>query len=512
MGSVAVGLALIAVPGRAVATARGSSALSPAVPLSYFQDEPLRIGQRVQLLVDDHVIEDRWKLTRRNGRIVKHLGNPLIVQDKPWEDHVGPACVLYDDSVQKYRMWYKCFNLTNYFSHEGPSYYTAYAESEDGFNWIKPALAGFPFGGHERTNVVFTGFKGKRASAMDVSIDPAPSDPARCYMATSLSAGGRVDLSYSPDGLHWTITGEPLINYHSDFPNQMLWIPEWQLWVMYVRPSTELCATGTKRLPEGTRHPRRRLAFTTSKDRIRWSTPRIIMYPDERGQPDYDSALIFRRHGVFICLYTEMYQEEGGSETETHLATSRDGIHWQRTWDREPFIARGPEGAWDHGQVSPSISPPLEMGQNLVFYYYGSPFGQSVWGREGAIGLCRMRQDRFIGHWAGEDTGYLLTRQFVLEGSTLRVNCSSVPIPYYDESHGIYAEILGAVDAEGNATDAIKPIPGFTFEDCDKIKADQLDKIVTWKKKSDLSVLNGKAVFIRFKLKHAGLFAFRIGK
>jgi len=57
--------------------------------------------------------------------------------------------VLYDEQLGRYRMWYQCFNLSNYFSKEGPSYYVGYAESEDAFNWTKPCLEGFPFVGHE---------------------------------------------------------------------------------------------------------------------------------------------------------------------------------------------------------------------------------------------------------------------------------------------------------------------------------------------------------------------------
>ena len=118
------------------------------VPFGYFRGEPLRIGNQVQLLVDDYVIEDRWKLTRRQGGVAKHLRNPVIAQDKPWEGHVGAyPCVLYDEKTEKYRMWYDCFSLTNYYArHLGPAYYIGYAESDDAFNWTKPLLEGFPFG------------------------------------------------------------------------------------------------------------------------------------------------------------------------------------------------------------------------------------------------------------------------------------------------------------------------------------------------------------------------------
>ena len=153
------------------------------VPLSYFRDRPLRIGNQIQLLADDYIVEDRWKLQRRVGRVNKFMRNPVIVQDKPWEDAVGAyPSVLHDERLGRYRMWYQCFNLSNYFSKEGPSYYVGYAESEDAFNWTKPRLKGFPFAGHERTNIVYTGRGGTRAAGMQVFLNPDQSDPDRRFV------------------------------------------------------------------------------------------------------------------------------------------------------------------------------------------------------------------------------------------------------------------------------------------------------------------------------------------
>jgi hypothetical protein len=94
-----------------------------AVPFGYFRGRPLRIGTEVQFLADDYLVEDRWKLTRRQDQVAKHLRNPVVVQDKPWEEQVGCPCVLYDEKIGKYRMWFQCFSLSNYYSrHLGPAY------------------------------------------------------------------------------------------------------------------------------------------------------------------------------------------------------------------------------------------------------------------------------------------------------------------------------------------------------------------------------------------------------
>ena len=84
--------------------------------------------------------------------------------------------------MHKLRRWYDIFNLTYYFTHEGPNNHLDYAESEDGVNWVKPRLEGFPFGGYERTKNVMTGRGGKRASAAQEILNPHTSPAKRRYM------------------------------------------------------------------------------------------------------------------------------------------------------------------------------------------------------------------------------------------------------------------------------------------------------------------------------------------
>lgn len=239
--------------------------------------------------------------------------------------------------------------------------------------------------------------------------------------------------------------------------------------------------------------------------------------PDERDEPDYDNLYIFRRHGLFIALYAEMFQEEALSETDMYVATSRDGIRWQRTWDREPLVPRGVSGAFDHGLVEPGTSPPLEVGPDLLIYCYASPVGQYYLNRETGIGVCRLRRDRFIGQRAGEATGYLLTRQFILEGSRLVINCASLHPgtrhpghPYQKESDGIRVAIIQAPDFKTRETRWETAVPGFALEDCDRIFTDNLSHTVTWKGDPDLSRLKGHPVYLCFQLKNADLYSFQI--
>ncbi len=54
----------------------------------YFAGEPLRIGNDVQFLCDDYVVEDRYGLKRVVGPVEKHPANPLDTGPAlPWESY-----------------------------------------------------------------------------------------------------------------------------------------------------------------------------------------------------------------------------------------------------------------------------------------------------------------------------------------------------------------------------------------------------------------------------------------
>src|SRR5688500_4149306 len=63
------------------------------------QGEPLKIGSRKQLFVDDFLVAERMGVNRELGRVVKaNGGKPVMVPDKPWEDDAFgcPASVMHD--------------------------------------------------------------------------------------------------------------------------------------------------------------------------------------------------------------------------------------------------------------------------------------------------------------------------------------------------------------------------------------------------------------------------------
>jgi hypothetical protein len=57
----------------------------PSAKERYLFGEPIQLGKRAGLLVDDWLVEDRFNMKRRLNLPMKDFKNPLVVKDKPWE-------------------------------------------------------------------------------------------------------------------------------------------------------------------------------------------------------------------------------------------------------------------------------------------------------------------------------------------------------------------------------------------------------------------------------------------
>lgn len=492
----------------------------------YFSGKARSIGTGVQLLTGASVVEDQWRLTRHLNIPLKYPRNPIITREKPWEgDTVSNPSVLFDEATGRYRMWYRCASRSNYFGAGGPPYHIAYAESEDGINWEKPLMDVCDYPGYDRTNVIYCGTHYQRAQGVQVFKDDKEPDPERRYKMLCLERRPKqgtlqsgVSLVYSPDGYHWRLGDEEhILDYHSDCYNHLVFDPKQGMWFLYCRP-IYMHASGRENREigagfEGGRHRKRRVAVMTSPDLLNWSYPRTVMYPDEQDTPDYDACRVFVHGNQFIMLYAAMEGDDRASN-EVRLATSPDGVHWERFYTREPYIACGESHEWDHGQVHASCRP-VHVGEYAYLYYSGTPLPQYEGAGLGSIGLAITKTGRFVEHRAGQEPGYLLTREFVFEGNRLNINTAMRSLPYHEQY--IRVEVvrrptLGSHPVGEGRSDYSQAYDGFSLEDCDPIRVDRTDAPVTWRGNADMSALKGKPVYLRFQLRNMGIYAFEVAK
>ena len=209
----------------------------------YFSGKPLRIGNQVQLLFDDYVVEDRYGLRRVVGPVEKYPANPLeIGPDLPWESDIGLPDVLYDPEEDLYKAWY-CVSRYQEGIETGHIGSTAYAESRDGVVWTKPELGLFPYGGRENTNLVFHKEDGT-ALMRHVWLDPRPDAPERRFSGLAkVVPPGETDRCivrvFSPDGRKWGLAPDPILfRGASDGSYSLVRDPVRDGWLLYRRPPT----------------------------------------------------------------------------------------------------------------------------------------------------------------------------------------------------------------------------------------------------------------------------------
>ncbi len=481
----------------------------------YFAGEPLRIGNAIQFLFDDYVVEDQYGLKRVVGPVEKHAANPLDTGPSlPWESY-RPVLqdVVHDPEEKLYKAWYgfKKDPETQKGIETGHNYSTCYAESRDGITWYKPLWDAYAWGEHEKTNIVLHKERGTAAIKGGVYFDPDAGDPEKRFsaLAKMVPPGESVRcivLIHSSDGREWTLAQDPILfRGASDGSYSLVHNPELDCWMLYRRPPTHaLKKEGFYQNANDKRH----VSVSLSRDMKTWSHPRTVPLPDEIDVSDIDSVKVIRYGNAFLGFIGLMPNLSPDQPKHTELMWSRDGFCWERLPNRPSFIANGAPGEWDEGSIS--FGTLITEGDRLRIYYIGMniPQHEKRLPRIRGTGLAYIDKDRWIGRQAGPEGGYLLTRQFIIEGDRLVVNCrSQVKNPAPGFGGLIRAELLQRPIEHSPAT----PYPGFSMEDCDPVEVtDNPEQTMTWNGSPDLSALCGKPVYIRFFMRNATLYTFKL--
>lgn len=484
--------------------------------------QPLRIGQVEQLVLDDAIVEDHFNLRRRLHQPVKHPTNPIMAGDQPWEDAVYMPNVQYDAETGRFLMWYSMWDEHAYRSAglptfdpaiDGHLYFTAVAESDDGFHWIKPKFKDHPYRRWKQTNIVL---KGQRAAEGTNIIRLPESSPTKRKFAAVYSDYGtqkrgayeaymNINLAYSDDGVHWEPDKDnPVIigsrdNYHS-----LVYDEQQRTYFLFERPAT-WAAVDARDAEVRKRNTKRRFAVITSTDLKNWSYPQACLVPDDDDLPDIDQMQVVKYGSHFLGFVSRM-DVANMATNEVHLVFSADGVRWQKLTGGMAFIPRGREGDWDGGQIAPP-SNLTRVGDWIYLYYCGTRAPQRAYDNVGAIGMARLKPGRFIGREAGDQKGFLLTREFVVEANRLFLNCVAYQESAVPGLGEIRVEIIERPREPSIHTPAM-PIPGFSFDDCDPICMHLERTPVTFKGNPDLSKLRGRSVYLRFCLQRAILYSF----
>ena len=476
-------------------------------------EPPLDIGSRVELFVDDYLIEStegvRLKLhqPRSAGKVLSF--------DQPWEGNTSYYPNVFQDG-DRYRMYYRGTQHGDYLMPPDPDPkdhppIIAYAESRDGIRWERPNLGIFEFEGSRDNNIVWIDKPGDQTitDCMYVFRDTNPACPdSQRYKALGGSSFPLVAL-VSADGLHWTelqgqksLITEGLHDNPFDNLTVVFWEPRLNRYVMFLRDAHR---GGENRPPAPRNFGNRSIKYSTSPDFIEWDDPEWVdfggtpleeMYTN--GITRYSRAphiyLAFPKRFVPWRTLISEVPHEGVSDAV--FMSSRDGLHWDRRF-MEAFIRPGRDRRnWVHRNNMPALGILPTAADEISLYVvrnYTFP----------TVHLERMvvRTDGFVSAHAGYEAGELLTKPLVFKGDNLVLNFAT------SAAGSIRLEIQ---DSGGN------PLPGFALEESPLIWGDEIEHTVSWKRShakatSDkpLAWIAGKPVRLKFVMKDADLFSLR---
>ncbi len=439
--------------------------------------EPIALGDRLELFVDDLLIEQSTGITWKVHRPVPH--EVVLVADQPWEGNTSAYFAVFQDGT-RFRMYYRGSHYDTEQKRSAHPEVTCYAESRDGIHWEKPRLGLFEFAGSSENNIVWMG-PGSHNFTPFKDMNPACPPEARYKALAGIKEyGGGLLALQSPDGIHWACVQESPVITEGAFDSQNLafWDGHAQCYRAYWR----IFKNGV-----------RDIRTATSKDFLHWEPWRDLNYGDAPREHLYTNAILPYDRAPHILLGFPTRFLPTTQQVEPTFMASRDGVHWKRWLDAViPLEApqdrdgnRSNYMAWGMLRLP---SRPNEYSMYATEAYYTGPGSR--------LRRFTYRVDGFISLHAESQVAEVVTKPIVFSGQRLVLNFVTRPEGW------IAVEIL---DTAG------KPLSGFARDDCAPLRGDAVQQVVTWKGGHDLRSLMGKPVRLRITMKDADLFSFQFG-
>lgn len=507
-------------------------------------EELVVVGSEKQLFVgpwtedgrDQYLVASMRNVTMRTGEAVA-TGKKVPLP--------APGFVVRDGSI--YRLYYGAPGVEcDYWNQKLHCNLLRYAESDDGVGWRMPSLGLVEWEGSRDNNILFPNDDFPYAAA-SVGVNTVFVDPNASGPADRLKASYKLTPPQEPDpddemeplpdgkgkygfvsaaGIRWKrITGK--LGTSGDGGFEPFWDGRIGKYVAYSRVKTfddprqvdyYHRVYGERKM--GWRARLLRMGRSVSDDFIHWTPEEIVLAPDDVDEAnsvapnrvDFYSLPVIqytsRVYVAFVSIYShwEAKIKEDGSlsqfpgRADIQVATSRDGIQWNRSPGRTPFIRLGPEGSFWAGMLFVKRPLPSASDPRLEVYFDGWQKAHNDPAREGrepVRGVAVARSDGFIFAEAAYTGGELTTKPLVFEGKTLHLNA--------DTGAG------GIVQVEIQDQFG-QPFEGFSASGADEINGNYLKVAASWNGRSDVSRLAGQPVRLRFLMRDARLYSFQFNR
>lgn len=437
--------------------------------------KPLDLGTRLELFVDDYLVEEAehvtWSLQRPTPREV------VLVTDQPWEGNTCAYYTIFQDG-DLYRMYYRGSHYDTAQKKSAHREVTCYAESRDGIHWEKPHLRLFEFEGSRENNIVWDG-PGTHNFTPFKDANPACPPEARYKALASQSGLGSGLLAFrSSDGIHWSLMSETPVITAGAFDSQNLAF--WDATIGRYRAYWRIFKDGV-----------RDIRTATSKDFLHWEPWQDLDYGNAPREHLYTNAILSYERAPHILLGFPTRFLPNTEQVEPTFMCSRDGVHFRRYLDAviprdAPQDRDGNRSNYMTWGMVKLPDRPHEYSMYATEAYYTGPASR--------LRRFTYRVDGFVSLSSNDGVGEILTKPIVFSGHMLVLNFVSKPQGWL------------AVEIQDVTR---KPIPGFALDDCERLQGDSVDQAVSWRQSKNLEALAGVPVRLRIVLKDADLFSLR---
>ena len=489
------------------------------------------IGSRREVFWDDYLIDDRYTSVFR--RMHHPVRREMIAQfDMPWEgDQCYIFCILKDDNC--YRLYYNARKTS-----EADGQRFCYAESPDGIHWEKPVLGICRFNDSLENNILWDISKDDWHSSeaqidgIFVFKDSNPACPSEerykaVYGAWMKGKKNTLKCLVSEDGIHfrfgWYLGSE---QHFFDSQNTVYYDEEQDKYICYCRgwhssdglPENDGIHAAKDRTRDIRRMESRDFKHWSKIEFVDWGSeaPDFQMYFNNMQRyPRAPHILVgFPVRYVERHEWTDNYDQLCGREarlhripinkrfglavTDTLFAFSRDTVHFERA--NEAFIRPEPGSNWSwvYGDCymaagSLDIDVPSDFpGADSEISFFVT-HRRWITENEGTrIYRHTLRKDGFIGRYAGYKPETLVTKPFLFEGDTLRINFETSAAGW------MKVELLDKIG---------HPIEGYTS--CEMF-GNSIDRKVSFKQ--NLVLQEGKPVRLRITMSDAEVYSFQFTK
>ena len=332
-------------------------------------------------------------------------------------------------------------------------------------------------------------------------------------------------IGISSDGLKWEFPDIPKIPSHDE--SHLTFDEQSNQYIASIKHETQWG---------------RSVYLSTSKNFYEWTEPKLIFHTDEidnenrikriqfaTNHPEYLSPEIIDEtkggytaqvynmaimpyHGIYIG-FPLIFNPSGPSRGNhdglnlTELTISRDLHKWDRVANRELFLGLE-KWKWDGSNYATAQNlitgrPIIKEDGEIWIYYNGLRFrarpnspsdqmNEFLQTHKKMTGIClaKLRADGFVSMDAKKQ-GIIITKPIKINQSkSIHVNI--------DSTSGYFAaEILDPISME--------PLPGYTFENCEKISENSTDKKINW---NTTDTINFETVRLKFILEKSSLYSF----